>query len=125
MKADLTNVLRSLSELQGAASFLWKTKPFTLRAKLWPGLLSLLNMADFGLRRSLLAVRSKYVTQQQLELTSVAQSLVQSRVSADSPRAMLIRAIVRACDDARALLRSRRTDALVAELELLRRYSTA
>jgi hypothetical protein len=35
----------------------------------------------------------------------------------------LIRAIVRACDDARTLLRSRRTDALVAELELLRRYS--
>jgi hypothetical protein len=98
---------------------------YPVRAKLWPDFLSLLNMADFALRRSLLAVRSKHVTQQQLELTSVAQSLVQSRVSADAPRAMLIRAIVRACDDARALLRSRRTDALVVELELLRRYSTA
>jgi hypothetical protein len=65
------------------------------------------------------------VTQQQLDLTSVAQSLVHSRVSADAPRAMLIRAIVRACDDARTLLRSRRTDALVAELELLRRYSVS
>ncbi len=65
------------------------------------------------------------MTQQQLDLTSVAQSLVQSRVSADAPRAMLIRTIVRACDDARALLRGRRTDALVAELELLRRYSTS
>jgi hypothetical protein len=42
----------------------------------------------------------------------------ENHVSADAPRAMLIRAIVRACDDARALLRSRRTDALVAELEL-------
>ena len=63
------------------------------------------------------------MTQQQLDLTSVAQSLVQSRISADAPRAMLIRTIVRACDDARGLLRSRRTDALVAELELLRRYS--
>ena len=63
------------------------------------------------------------VTKEQLELISVAQSLVQSRISADESRPMLVRMIVRACDDARCLLRSRRTDALVAELELLRRYS--
>ncbi len=65
------------------------------------------------------------MTHEQLELTTVAQSLVQSRISADAPRAMLIRTIIRACDDARSLLRSRRTDALVAELELLRRYKPA
>ncbi len=65
------------------------------------------------------------MTQQQLDLTSLAQSLLQSRISIDAPRAMLVRAIVRACDDARAHLRSRRTDALVAELELLRRYSVS
>jgi hypothetical protein len=63
------------------------------------------------------------VTKEQLELISVAQSLVQSRISADASRPMLVRMIVRACDDARCLLRSRRTDALVAELELFRRYS--
>jgi hypothetical protein len=63
------------------------------------------------------------VTEEQLELTSVAHSLVQSRISADAPRPMLIRMIAQACDDARGLLRSRRTDALVAELELVRRYS--
>lgn len=65
------------------------------------------------------------MTQAQLDLTSVAQSLVQSRISAAAPRATLIRTIVMACDDARVLLRSRRTDALVAELELLRRYSNS
>jgi hypothetical protein len=63
------------------------------------------------------------VTKEQLELISVAQSLVQSRISADASRPMLVRMIGRACDDARCLLGSRRTDALVAELELLRRYS--
>ena len=63
------------------------------------------------------------VTKEQLELTSVAQSLVRFRISADASRPMLVRMIVRACDDARCLLGSRRTDALVAELELLRRYS--
>jgi hypothetical protein len=62
---------------------------------------------------------SKNVTQEQTELTSLAQSLVQSRISADAPQQILIRTIVGACDDARGLLRSRRTDALVAELELL------
>jgi hypothetical protein len=65
------------------------------------------------------------VTQVQTELTSLAQSLVQSRISADAPRQTLIRTIVRACDDARGLMRSRRSDALVAELELLRRYSVS
>jgi hypothetical protein len=68
---------------------------------------------------------SKDVTQAQTELTSLAQSLVQSRISADAPRQTLIRTIVRACDDARGLMRSRRGDALVAELELLRRYSVS
>jgi hypothetical protein len=63
------------------------------------------------------------VTKEQLELISVAQSLVQSRISADASRPMLVRMIGGACDDARCLLGSRRTDALVAELELLRRYS--
>jgi hypothetical protein len=65
------------------------------------------------------------VTPEQLELTGMAQSLVQSRISDAASRATLIRTIVRACDDARVLLRSRRTDALVAELELLRRYSAS
>ena len=65
------------------------------------------------------------MTEEQLELASVAQSLVQSRISADAPRPMVVRMIVRACDDARCLLRGRRTDALVAELELLRRYSAS
>jgi hypothetical protein len=63
------------------------------------------------------------VTKEQSELISVAQSLVQSRISGDASRPMLVRMIGRACDDARCLLGSRRTDALVAELELLRRYS--
>ena len=63
------------------------------------------------------------MTKEQLKLISVAQSLVQSRISGDTSRPMLIRMIGRACDDARCLLGNRRTDALVAELELLRRYS--
>ena len=68
---------------------------------------------------------SKDVTQEQTDLASLAQSLVKSRISADAPRQTLIRTIVRACDDARGLMRTRRSDALVAELELLRRYSVS
>jgi hypothetical protein len=124
MKAVLTKVWRSLGELQGRAFSCGKRSLLPGQSQSLAGFSFLLETAHFGLRQSLVAVGSKHVTQQQLDLTSVAQSLVQSRVSADAPRAMLIRAIVRACDDARALLRSRRTDALVAELELLRRYST-
>jgi hypothetical protein len=123
MKAVLPNVWRSLGDSKDGLFLVENEAFYPFRAKVWPDFHFLLERAHFGLSRSLVAVRSKQVTQQQLDLTSVAQSLVQSRVSADAPRAMLIRAIVRACDDARTLLRSRRTDALVAELELLRRYS--
>ena len=123
MKAVLPNVWRSLGDSKDGLFLVENEAFYPVRAKVWPDFHFLLKRAHFGLSRSLVAVRSKQVTQQQLDLTSVAQSLVQSRVSADAPRAMLIRAIVRACDDARTLLRSRRTDALVAELELLRRYS--
>ena len=106
----------------GRRAFLWKTK---LRPK--SGRARLLNwkMARRASSAPPHRYRSKDVTQEQTELTSLAQSLVQSRISTDAPQQTLIRTIVRACDDARGLLRSRRTDALVAELELLRRYSVS
>lgn len=106
--------------------FLWKTTRFgLLRPK--SGRVSFLSSETAHCLSELrhTSKESNAVTHEQSELASVAQSLVQSRVSADAPRAMLIRTIIRACDDARALLRSRRTDALVAELELLRRYSAS
>ena len=123
MKAVLPNVWRSLGDSKDGLFLVENEALLPGQSQSLAGFSFFVGRAHFGLSRSVVAVRSKQVTQQQLDLTSVAQSLVQSRVSADAPRAMLIRAIVRACDDARTLLRSRRTDALVAELELLRRYS--